>query len=176
MTEAQFAVLAKGMKAVYADPKFLPDQDAIKVWYSLLKDIDYKDASKAISAIMRTSKFPPTVADITERVHADISADEMSELEAWGLIRRALRNSIYNSEKEFGRLPEICQKAVGSPANLREMAVMDEDTVESVQQSHFVRSYRALKAQKKQEELAHLPAFYRAAIEERQQGLLAEAT
>ena len=29
----QFATLVKAMKAVYSDPKFIADKDAIMVWY-----------------------------------------------------------------------------------------------------------------------------------------------
>ena len=159
MTEAQFIPLAKGMKAVYADPKFLADKDAIMVWYALLKDLDYTAVSKAITEIMRTSKFPPTVADITERIHKNATAEELSEMEAWDLVRRAIRNSIYHSEEEFDRLPDTVKKAIGSAANLREMATMDEDTVESVQQSHFVRSFRAITERRHTEEKAQLPQF-----------------
>lgn len=162
MTEAQFIPLAKGMKAVYADPKFLADKDAIMVWYALLKDLDYTAVSKAITEVLRTSKFPPTVADITERVHRDAAEEDLSEMEAWDLVRRAMRNSIYHSEEEFDRLPDAVKKAIGSAANLREMATMDEDTVESVEQSHFVRSFRVITERRHAEEKAQLPQFIRA--------------
>lgn len=162
MTEAQFIPLAKGMKAVYADPKFLADKDAIMVWYALLKDLDYTAVSKAITEVLRTSKFPPTVADITERVHRDAAEEDLSEMEAWDLVRRAMRNSIYHSEEEFDRLPDAVKKAIGSAANLQEMAMMDEDTVESVEQSHFVRSFRVITERRHAEEKAQLPQFIRA--------------
>ena len=44
--------------------------------------------------------------------------------------------------EEFAKLPEACQMAVGSPANLREWALMDSDQVGTVEQSHFIRNYR----------------------------------
>ena len=39
--------------------------------------------------------------------------------------------------------PRIVQSAVGNPANLQEWAKMDTKTVESVEQSHFIRSFNA---------------------------------
>ena len=68
---------------------------------------------------------------------------ELSEGEAWALIAKALRNSSYNSEKEFAALPENLQRLVGHPSQLREWASMDTGTVQSVVQSNFMRSYRA---------------------------------
>lgn len=157
MTKAEFIPLVKGLKAVYADPAFLPDSDAIMVWYSLLKDFSYKDASRAIQEVMRTSKFKPTVADIIERIHANVTDETMTEMEAWSLVRKAVSRSIYGSVEEFEKLPPVCKKAVGSAANLRELAMLDEATVESVEQSHFVKSYRAITERTRREERAVLP-------------------
>lgn len=67
MTREEFKTLVKGMKAVYAQPTFIPDQDAFNVWFELLKDIPYQQANVAIQKYMLTEKFPPTIADIRER-------------------------------------------------------------------------------------------------------------
>ena len=80
-------------------------------------------------------------------------------MEAWSLVRRAISNSTYNAEQEFERLPEAVQRAVGSPANLREMAALDIERVETVEQSHFIRAYDA--AIKRAAEDAKIPAKVR---------------
>ena len=136
--------MAKGMKAVYPNQNFLPDDYAREVWYALLKDIPYPDANRAVMEILKTSPYPPTVADITGRVYRRIAGNEMTETEAWSRVRVAIRNSGYNAETEFAKLPEACQRAVGSAANLRELALMDAETVESVEQSHFVKIFRSV--------------------------------
>lgn len=144
MTKKEFMVIVKGLKSVYSDPKFLEGKDAIEVWYDLLCDLPYSVLSAATQKYMMQEKFPPTIAGLREKA-AEITApvhEDMSELEAWSLVRKALGNSAYNAEAEFDKLPELCQKAVGNPANLREMALMDIDTVNSVEQSHFIRNYR----------------------------------
>ena len=151
----KFKVLVKGMKAVYVQPAFIPDQDAFNVWYGLLKDLSYEELSKAIQKHMMTSPYPPTISDIREAV-AQLAPDDgiMSELKAWNLVRRAIRNSNYHAEEEFGRLPCTIRAAVGNPANLREWAMMPIETVESVEQSHFIRAYRA--AVERDKEMAKL--------------------
>lgn len=145
MERDEFKILVKSMKAVYAQPTFLPDQDAFNVWYALLKDLPYELASMAVQKHMLTEKFPPTIADLRAKASEMVErpAEEMSELEAWALVRKAIGNSGYHSEEEFARLPEACRIAVGSPANLREWAMMDSDQVATVEQSHFIRNYRA---------------------------------
>lgn len=145
MTKKEFLVIVKGLKAVYSDPKFLADGDAIDVWYGLLCDLPYQVLSTAAQKYMMQEQYPPTIAGLRKKA-AEITApvhEDMSELEAWSLVRKALSNSGYNAEAEFGKLPELCQEAVGNAANLHEMALMDTETVDSVEQSHFIRNYRA---------------------------------
>lgn len=144
MTDKEFMIIVKGLKAVYTDPKFLADNDAIDVWYGLLCDLPYQVLSLATQKYMMQEQYPPTIAGLRKKA-AEITApvhEDMSELEAWSLVRQALGNSAYNAKSEFDKLPELCQKAVGNASNLREMALMDTDTVDSVEQSHFIRNYR----------------------------------
>lgn len=166
MKRDEFKILVKSMKAVYAQPTFLPDQDAFNVWYALLKDLPYELASMAVQKHMLTEKFPPTIADLRAKANEIVErpAEEMSELEAWALVRKAIGNSNYHAEEEFARLPEVCRIAVGSPANLREWAMMDSDQVATVEQSHFIRNYRA--AAKRMTEDRKLPPVFRERIAE----------
>lgn len=164
MEREEFKTLVKGMKAVYAQSTFIPDQDAFKVWYELLKDLSYEQANIAIQKYMLTEKFPPTIADIRTKAN-DIVAkieESMSELEAWSLVSKAISNSGYHAEEEFGKLPEACQRAVGNPSNLKEWAMMESDKVATVEQSHFIRNYRVA-VQRMQEE-AKIPCHVKAAI------------
>ena len=144
MEREEFKILVKAMKAVYAQPTFIPDKDAFDVWYGLLQDLPYEQANLAIQKYMTSERFPPTIADIRTKATEIIAPAEesMSELQAWALVQRALRNSGYNSEEEFAKLPEACQRAVGTAANLKEWALMDSDQVATIEQSHFIRNYR----------------------------------
>ena len=163
VTREQFSVLVKGMKAVYTAEGFLPDKDAFDVWFALLKDIEYHTLSAAIQKYMMTSRRIPTVADIREQAtFLAEPPDDQTELAAWSLVRQAISNSAYHSEEEFRKLPPLVQKALGNPANLREMALMDMDTVNSVEQSHFIRAYRAVVD--RQKEVARLSPSVRELI------------
>ena len=144
MTREEFSLIVKGLKAIYADPKYIADQFAFDTWYSLLKDIPYQVASMAVQSYLQTEKFPPTPADIRKYATqiTETKEDSMSELEAWSLVRKAISNGNYGAEREFEKLPPVIQDAIGSPAWIREMASVDLDELETVGQSHFVRNYR----------------------------------
>ncbi len=155
MTRDEFKILAKALKAVYAQETFIPDQDAFNVWYSLLRDLDYKQATLAVQKYMVTEKFPPTIADIRTKASEIINHEEdsLTELAAWHLVRKAVSNSAYHSAEEFAKLPDICQRVVGSPATLYEWSQIDRDSLCTVEQSHFLRSYRAAVKSKKEESI-----------------------
>ena len=146
MTRDEFKILVKGLKAVYTQPSFIPDRDAFEVWYGLLGDLDYRVCSNAIKIHMQTVEKEPTVASIRRqatRLQAD--SGELNEMEAWQLVLKAMRNSIYHADEEFAKLPPIVQKAVASPGQLREWAMAEDvdGTWMNVTQSNFMRTYRA---------------------------------
>ena len=146
MTREQFKVLVKAMKAVYANPGFIPDQDAFDVWYSMLKDLDYAIASRAVQMHLQTEETPPTVAGIRKqsvKLKAD-EADDLNETAAWSLVLKAIRRSTYYSEEEFAKLPATVQRAVASPKQLREWATLEDvdGKTLTVIQSNFQRTFR----------------------------------
>ena len=141
MTQEQFSTLVKGMKAVYSDPKFIADKYAADIWFQMLNDLPYEVASTAVQRHILTSTFPPTVADIRNGAVMLTTPQGMNAEEAWACAKKAIRNGIYHAEEEFEQLPEAVQKAIGSPNSLRELAMMDSDELNTVEKSHFIRTY-----------------------------------
>ena len=147
MTKEQFKILVKAMKAVYTNPGFIPDQYAFDVWYSILKDLDYATASRAVQMHMQTEEKPPTVAGIRKQSMkiTGNTENDLNETEAWSLVLKSIRRSTYYSEEEFLKLPEIIQRSVGSPRQLREWAMLEDvdGKTLTVLQSNFQRTFRA---------------------------------
>lgn len=106
--------------------------------------------------------FAPNIGDIRKKMQMVIAKPERTEQEAWALVSKATRNSAYNSEKEFAKLPPEVQEAVGTPEQLKAWAMMDADTVESVVASNFMRSYKAVSERRK--EMALYPQALRDVI------------
>lgn len=148
MVKDEFMILVKTMKAVH--PAMFPSMDTVNVWFQLVADLDYKDAAMALGKHLETSVYPPTVADIRNGCLAD---NELNGEEAWSLVFKAISNSGYNSVEEFWKLPPIIRKSVGSPENLRELALMPADTVNSVEKSHFLKTYEIEKKRSREENL-----------------------
>ena len=143
MTRDETKIIIRAMSASY--PNFNPKDlsGTVDIWSQMLIDYDYKDISKALQKyiLSDSSGFAPSIGQIVGLIDMPMNREP---LEAWDLVRKAISNSIYNAEEEYNKLPIECQKAIGSTANLKEMAQMDKNTVESVEQSHFIRSYQTV--------------------------------
>ena len=83
MSFEEFKILVKGLKAVYSEPWFLPDADAIKIWYQLLADLDYKTLSVAIQRYMMLNSKAPTIADLREMAAKVVTKEVADWSEAW---------------------------------------------------------------------------------------------
>lgn len=149
------AVLKAAYPAFYRGMKADELNGIVNLWASQFEGDDYKTVGAAVQAHIATDTkgYPPHIGAIKAAIRKITQPDEMSEMEAWGYVSRALRNSGYNSVTEFDKLPPVVQRIVGSPSQLREWAMMDSDTVQSVVQSNFMRSYR-VRAQSEREYLA----------------------
>ena len=156
MTDREFNALVKGMKAIYSDPKFIADGMAAEIWFKLIGDIPYDIATMAVQKYMQTEKFPPYPADI-RRYATQImtpTSEDLTEYEAWNMVRRAISNGFYGAEEEFNKLPKIVQSVIGSPDRIRSAAILEADQLETVEKSHFIRAYRArVEAHRREQQL-----------------------
>ena len=156
------SVLRGSYPQFYRDISRQEALDTINIWADLFADDPAEVVGMAVKALISTDDkgFPPHIGAVKAKIRQLTAKPELSEQEAWGLVSRAIQNGIYGSEKEFDRLPEMLQRIVGSPSQLREWAVMDSEAVQSVVASNFQRSYR--ERAKYARELEALPADVKA--------------
>ena len=113
MTKEEFKALAKGMRAVYTNERFLPDDASMKMWYSLLQDIPYSVASIAVQKYMLTNKFPPTPAEIREQALAVQMGEKPLWSDAWGNVLAVIKKyGSYGQAQAMESLDEITRQAV----------------------------------------------------------------
>jgi len=165
MTRQEALAIMAMLKTAY--PSFYKDLSkeelnaAVDLWATMFADDPAYIVTEAVKSLMCTLKYPPTIADVKEKIALITQPLAMTEMEAWDMVRRAI--SYYHANEAFRNLPPILQKIVGSPNQLREWALMDVETVNSVIQSNFMRSYRAMAARER--EYAMLPESTRQLIQ-----------
>ena len=130
---------------------------ATDIWASVFVDDDPRLVMAAVKSFIESDEkgFPPVPGQIKGKIRLITEQGEMTELEAWGIVAKALKNSGYGAKEEFDKFPPIIRRIVGSPAQLRDWGMMDSETVHSVLASNFQRSYRAIAA--KEREFERLP-------------------
>lgn len=125
-----------------------------KTWHEIFEDKQYSLVSMALNSFIATDTkgFPPTpgninqmIVEMQETAHA---SDQINENDAWNMVYKAICNSTYHSQEEFKKFPPIIQQAVGSPENLKVMAMSDGFN-QSVESSNFKRIYRTVVEQEK---------------------------
>lgn len=126
-------------------PNYKPNNisETVDVWNMMLSDYDYNLVAMALKAhiLSDTSGFAPSIGQLVSKIQTLTKPQELSEMEAWSLVSKAIRNSGYNSVEEFSNLPVLVQRAVGLPDQLRVWA-LDENYNEQVAASNFMRCYR----------------------------------
>lgn len=164
------AVISANYPYFFRDMESKGKRTIYDLWAELLADEDYVIVDKALKAYIATDEHnkAPNIGVLKALIRKMTQPDEMTEQEAWGYVAKALKNSNYGAEEEFAKLPEQIQRVVGSPNQLREWAVIDTDTLQTVVASNFQRSFRA-RAKNDKEYLA-IPSGIRQTIEQLTQG------
>lgn len=138
------AILKAAYPNFYKQQSSAELQQAAKLWAYMFADDDGKVIAAAVKGFIATDTkgFPPVIGQIKQIAYDLTHKQEMTEQEAWNLVCKAIKNSIYNYADEFTKLPPVIQDVVGSPNQLREWAMVDVDDVQTVIASNFQRSYR----------------------------------
>lgn len=153
--------------------------NAMELWASLFADEPGQMVAMAVKAFITSDDkgFPPSIGQIKGIIGKMTTPAEleMSELEAWNLVRKAIRGASMaewsrtmlpdgsmsppSAVVQFNALPEILQRLVGDPAQLAMWEDLPTNQINTVIQSNFMRSWRARASHEK--ELLALPADIR---------------
>ena len=179
------------LRAAY--PQYYAKQSAddlngiVALWNEMFSDETYDVVAMAVKALIKTrvSTYPPGIGEITEKIMQITQPEQMTEMEAWALVRLAIRGASMDpssrlftngvqseqtsAEVNFDRLPPILQRLVHSPSQLAAWERLPNDEIETVIQSNFMRSYRA-RAKNEREYIA-LPSSVKTFMEALSDGM-----
>lgn len=148
-------------------PNYKPNNlsETVDVWQMMLDEYSYNQVSIALKAYVTsdTSGFAPSVGEIVAKIQLVSQPQELDGMTAWGLVSKALRNGTYGAVEEFNKLPPLVKQAVGMPDNLKNWATSDYQTIETVIQSNFLRTYEVIV--KRANEINRMPDNIKSLIE-----------
>lgn len=170
MTKQETVKMIAIMKAAFPmwGSKLSPDElkTSVEIWNEMLGEYDYQMVSAAMKMLIAVKKdYPPSIAEIIEKIEFIRSGGQtdLSEIEAWSMVRKALSNGMYGAREEFERLPSEVQAVLREPATLRNWSQLDSSEVETVIASNFMRSFKEVKKREKEYKL--IPNDVKALIE-----------
>lgn len=165
MTEEQVGKLLMTIQAYY--PNYNPPDKKVTLnaWYIMLAEYPEELVLQALRACIatNTSGFAPDVGQIMSKIQTISQPQELDGMAAWGLVSKALRNGTYGAVEEFNKLPPLVRQAVGIPDNLKNWATSDYQTIETVIQSNFLRTYETVV--KRANEINRMPDNIKSLIE-----------
>lgn len=165
MTREQVGKLLMTIQAYY--PNYNPPDKEITLnaWHIMLAEYPEELVLQALRACIatNTSGFAPDVGQIMSKIQTISQPQELDGMTAWGLVSKALRNGTYGAVEEFNKLPPLVRQAVGMPDNLKNWATSDYQTIETVIQSNFLRTYETVI--KRANEINRMPDNIKSLIE-----------
>lgn len=165
MTEEQVGKLLMTIQAYY--PNYNPPDKKITLdaWYEMFAEYPEELVLQALRACIatNTSGFAPDAGQIMSKIQTISQPQELDGMTAWGLVSKALRNGTYGAVEEFNKLPPLVRQAVGMPDNLKNWATADYQTIETVIQSNFLRTYETVV--KRANEINRMPDNVKSLIE-----------
>ena len=123
-----------------------------RLWTAIFQDTPYEQVQQALLEFIMTDTkgFPPMPGAIRERILCHMEPEEMSEIEAWDLTRKAISRSIYYSREEFEKLPAAIRQVVRNPSCLHEWASLDEWQLQNSVAPWFRRAYAGTREKERQ--------------------------
>lgn len=165
MTREQVGKLLMTIQAYY--PNYNPPDKEITLnaWYIMLAEYPEELVLQALRACIatNTSGFAPSIGQLIGKIQTISQPQELDGMTAWGLVSKALRNGTYGAVEEFNKLPPLVRQAVGMPDNLKNWATADYQTIETVIQSNFLRTYETVV--KRANEINRMPDNIKSLIE-----------
>lgn len=172
MTREECQKLLTIINATY--PNFNPEDltATINSWLVFMQDYRYEEMEMALRYYVITSKSPfaPSVSELIAIASRAMEYSESDAITAWTQVRKAIKRGIYYAEEDFYSLPELAQKVVGYPEQIRSWAQMEAKEIDTVVWSNFKKSYETL--QNRKQEQAMLSRSMQSLIQNTEQAMI----
>lgn len=113
MTFDEWKILVKGLRSAYTSDHFLPDGDSVKIWYGLLKDLDYAICSAAIQKYISTEEMPPKVASIRRLASEIVDGRKPDWGSGWESVLKSMSKfGMYRETEALASMDEITRRCV----------------------------------------------------------------
>lgn len=132
----------------YGKMKNTDMQLILDLWAEMFIDEDVNIVKYALKELIAThTGFPPDIAAVKNKIKDLVSTanNEPTDEELWQILKRAASRGYYCSVEEYEKLPAVLKRFVGSPATLREYALIEADKFNTVVHGQFLKQIKVIK-------------------------------
>ncbi len=136
----------------------------LNTWYECLGDLDYKLVLQAVKKTIIESPYPPTIHEVRKKAIEFVNpTTQKTGIEAWNEAIKMISNGLYMTEEQFNNYSSEVKRFFGSVNQVRQLAMVDMETINTVTKGQFLKQYDILVQRDKEEKL--LPAPMKEMIE-----------
>ena len=126
----------------------------VATWYECLGDLDYKVVLQAVKKTIMESPYPPTIHEVRKNAIELINpTTQKTAIEAWNEALDMISNGLYMTAEQFNYCSPEVKKFFGSVNQVRQLAMLDSETINSVTKGQFLKQYDVLIQREREEKL-----------------------
>lgn len=152
MTREETASMLSILRAAY--PNFYSKMNAqqlnnvLDLWSEMFEHDDVSVCKLALKELIAThSGFPPDIAAVKDKIKELILAanNAPTDEELWKKLKSAISDGYYGYAEQYKKLPPVLQRYLGDAHTLRELAVTDEKTLNTVVHGQFLKQITSIR-------------------------------
>lgn len=154
MTREETIGILSILKASYPNfYKELTKKDAettINLYTEMFSNTAANLVATAIKELIQHQSYPPTIADIKNKIDELTQPYEETESELWEIYKKTIQSGYYGDRTEFDALPEAIKSYLGNnPNRINELGRMESSTFNSVEKGIFLKQIKVIKERAK---------------------------
>ena len=154
MTREETIGILSILKASYPNfYKELTKKDAettINLYAEMFSNTEANLVATAIKELIQHQSYPPTIADIKNKIDELTQPYEETEVELWEIYKKIIQSGYYGDRTEFDALPEAIKSYLGNnPNRINELGMMESSTFNSVEKGIFLKQIKVIKERAK---------------------------
>lgn len=146
ITTQNIGVMLQLLEANYGSKFYdgVPKENVVKLWASQFKDDDPALVLQGVQNCINTMPYKPTIADIRKRMAQAKMKGQMTAMEAFCEISKAVSRSYDRDSavKAYNDLPPILRKVVCFPSQLTSWRKVSDESFQTVIMSAIRESYK----------------------------------
>lgn len=154
MTREETIGILSILKASY--PNFYKDltkkdaETTINLYVEMFSNTEANLVATAIKELIQHQNYPPTIADIKNKIDELTQPYEETESELWEIYKKIIQSGYYGDRTEFDALPEAIKSYLGNnPNRINELGMMESSTFNSVEKGIFLKQIKVIKERAK---------------------------